>query len=602
MSDSIELAQSGPTPIQSRQKQLTTRAVLAGMLLGGFMSLSNLYVSLKTGWSIGVSITAGILAFAIFALFSRLKFVREEFGMLENNAMQSVASAAGYMTGGGTVAAIPALMMITGQAMGGWQMFFWITTIAMLGVVMAIPMKQQMINVEQLRFPSGIAAAETLKALHAAEGEGQNKARLLSWGGIIGAFVAFFRDAKAGWVPFNIPEKFPLLPFGAGTLRGRPLVDYTLSFEGSMIMLGAGAIMGFRAAWSMLLGAVINFGIIAPYLYAKGIINPKLGYKHIVAWSVWFGSAMILTSGLLAFAFQWKTVVRAVKSVSAAFGGPQSLEEIAEVPMKWFFVGILIFGPIVVFLEWFLFGIKVWMGVISVVLGFFIAIVASRATGETDTTPTGALGKITQITFGALDPGSITTNLMTANVTGGMGLHSADLLTDLKSGYLLKADPRQQFWAQFFGVMAGSVFVVPAYRLLIPTADVLGTDKWPAPGAQTWKGVAELLAKGFHTLHPTAQAAIFAGAFLGIALVLIEKYFPKYKKFIPSPTGLGLAFTTPANNTISMFLGALIALVMEKKNPKLAEDTIVPVSSGLIAGESLMGVLIAALVVAGFLS
>jgi uncharacterized oligopeptide transporter (OPT) family protein len=118
-----------------REPQLTVRSVAAGMLLGGFMSLSNLYVALKTGWSIGVSITSAILAFAIFAVFWRLRFIRRHFGMLENNVMQSVASAAGYMTGGGTVAAIPALMMITGQVMGGWQMFFWITAIGMMGQI-----------------------------------------------------------------------------------------------------------------------------------------------------------------------------------------------------------------------------------------------------------------------------------------------------------------------------------------------------------------------------------------------------------------------------------------------------------------------------------
>lgn len=579
-------------------RQLTVRATLAGMFLGGFMSLSNLYVALKTGWSIGVSITAGILAYAIFAALLRMRVVREAFGMLENNAMQSVASAAGYMTGGGTVAAIPAMMMITGEAMPGLQMFAWISAIAMLGVVMAIPMKQQMINVEQLRFPTGIAAAETLRALHAHEGDASGKARLLGWAGVVGAVVAFFRDAHARWIPFNLPEKIPLPGLA---LRGRPLLDYTLAFEGSLVMVAAGAIMGFRAAWSMMLGAAINYGLLAPEMYARGVIDPKLGYKHIVAWSVWFGSAMILTSGLLAFAFQWRTVVRAVKSVSAAFGGPQTLEELAEVPMTWFFAGVAVLGPVVVFLEWFLFGIHVWMGILSVVMGFFIAIVACRATGETDTTPTGALGKITQITYGVLDPGDMTTNLMTANVTGGVGLHAADLLTDLKSGYLLKADPRQQFWAQFFGVLAGSFFVVPAYRLLIPTAADLGGDKWPAPGAQTWKSVAELLAKGFSTLHPSAQIALAVGGALGIVLVLLEKALPRWKAWIPSPTGLGLAFTTPGYNTISMFVGASIALWLERRNAAFAERTVVPVSSGLIAGESLMGVAIAALVVAGLL-
>lgn len=587
----------------NEQRQLTVRGVIAGMLLGGFMSLSNLYVALKTGWSLGVSITAAILAFAIFSALFKLHIVKSAFGMLENNASKSVASSAGYMTGGGTVAAIPALMMITGQPMIGWQMFVWIAAIAMLGLVMAIPMKQQMINVEQLRFPTGIAAAETLRALYGEGGSsGQGKAKILTWSGVIGILIGFFRDARASWIPFNLPEKIQIIPFL--TIKGRPLVDYTIAFEGSVIMLGAGAIMGFRAAWSMLLGALINYLGCAPLLYEAGIIDARLGYKHIVAWSLWFGSAMILTSGLLAFAFQWRTIVRAVKSVGGAFVKASGTHEegVIEVPMQWFFIGLLILTPIIVFLQWYIFGIKIWMGVIAVFLSFFIAIVASRATGETDTTPTGALGKITQLTFGALDPGNSTTNLMTANVTGGIGLHSADLLTDLKTGYILKADAKQQFWAQFFGVVAGSIFVVPAYQLLIPTADLLGTDKWPAPGAQTWKGVAELLAKGLSALHPTAQIAILVGGLLGIAIVLLEKSFPKYRAYIPSAIGFGLAFTTPGNNTIAMFVGALIALYLEKKRPVLAEKSIIPVSSGFIAGESLIGIVIAILVVMGILS
>jgi uncharacterized oligopeptide transporter (OPT) family protein len=149
--------------------------------------------------------------------------------------------------------------------------------------------------------------------------------------------------------------------------------------------------------------------------------------------------------------------------------------------------------------------------------------------------------------------------------------------------------------------MAGSVFVVPAYRLLIPTAAELGTDKWPAPGAQTWKGVAELLVKGFSTLHPSAQLALAVGGVLGILLVLLEKAFPTARPYIPSATGLGLAFTAPAYNSISMFIGALIALVLEARNKRLADESIVPVSSGFIAGESLVGILIAILVVAGVL-
>lgn len=582
------------------QRQLTARAVVTGMLLGGIMSLSNLYISLKSGWSFGVTITAGILAFGIFAVLTRLRLVRQHFGVLENNAMQSVASSAGYMTGGGTVAAIPAYMMITGKPMDGVQMFVWIGAIAFLGVVMAIPMKQQMINIEGLKFPSGIAAAETLKALHAEGSAGAAQARLLGWTGLVGAVLNFFIEAKAKWIPVNLPDKLPLAGL---TLRGRPLSDWTVYFETSPLMVAAGAIMGFRAAWSMLFGALVCFVIVAPQMYDQGVIDPKLGYKSIVAWSVWFGSAMILTSGLLSFAFQWRTVARAMASVVTAFRGgpPEETNGVPEVPMSWFFVGVAILAPIVVFLEWWIFGIAWWMGILSVILSFFIAIVASRATGETDTTPTGALGKITQITYGVLDPGNAVTNLMTANVTGGVGLHAADLLTDLKSGYLLKADPRQQFWGQFFGVLAGSLFVVPAFRILVPTVEDIGTDKWPAPGAQTWKGVALMMAEGVEALHPTARLALLVGGLLGIALVLLEKYVPRLKPYLPSPTGFGLGFTTPAYNSMNMFVGALIALWLERFRPKTAETSLVPAASGIVAGCSLVGVLVAALSMAGIL-
>lgn len=580
------------------QVQLTVRAAAAGVLLGGLMSLSNLYVALKTGWSLGVSITAGILAFGLFAALQSIGVVKRTFGMLENNAMQSVASAAGYMTGGGTVAAIPALMMLTGEVMDGWRMFVWITAIALLGVVMAIPLKHQMIDVEQLRFPTGVAAAETLRALHSHDPAEAGKAALLAKSGVVGAVIAWLRDAHASWMPFNLPEKISLVPFANLTLRGKPLLDYTLGFEGSVIMLGAGAIMGWRAAWSLLLGAVINYGLLAPWAFENGAIQ-KLGYKGIVSWSVWFGSAMVLTSGLLAFAFQWRTVVRAMTSVGSAFG--TGAGGATEVPMRWFFLGLGVLTPIVVALEWFMFGITPWMGLLSVVMGFFIAIVASRATGETDTTPSGALGKLTQITFGGLAPGNVTTNLMTANVTAGCAIHSADLLTDLKSGWILKADPRQQFFAQLLGVLAGSVFVVPAYRLLIPEASALGGDQWPAPAAQTWKGVAELLAKGFATLHPTAQWSLLLGGVLGIVLVLLEKARPQWRWWLPSATSIGLGFTVPAWNSISMFLGAAIAEYLERRRPALHERATVAVSSGFIAGESLMGIFIAVLVVAGLL-
>jgi OPT family oligopeptide transporter len=368
-------------------------------------------------------------------------------------------------------------------------------------------------------------------------------------------------------------------------------------------MIAAGAIIGWKVGWSMLLGAAINYGILAPWMASIGAIDPtKLGYREIVRWSTWTGASLMATSGLFMFALQWRTVLRAFSGITSIFVPQASKIEDKmshiEVPPSWFLTGITVSGLGCMAVLRFAFDTTWFMGFVAVAMTFLLAIVACRATGETDTTPIGAMGKITQLTFGALAPSNITTNLMTASVTAGAAGASADLLTSLKTGYLLGANPRKQFLSQLVGVLAGLVVVVPAFYVLVPNAEVLGTDKWPAPSAQVWAAVAKLLANGFHALHPTARWGLFIGALLGIIIPTLERLFPKYHKFIPSAMGLGLAFVIPFFNTLSMFIGAAITTLLEAKKPQLADKYVVTVASGFIAGESLLGVLIALLTAA----
>ncbi|MFO0626644.1 MAG: OPT family oligopeptide transporter [Polyangiales bacterium] len=593
--------------------QLTPRAVIAGMILGAFLVGSNLITALRTGWSFGVTITAGIMAYVIFGLLERVGLIKRHFGMLENNAMQSVASAAGYMTGGGTAAAIPALMMATEQPIAGHVMFLWITTIAVMGVFMAIPMKRQMINQEGLRFPSGIAAAETLRQLHpedaaaldarktlregeVAEAKGEvtdprAAGRALFRAGGVTAVYTYLREHHLSWL-FNIPESFkPPLQF-----HGHPLAKWSVAFDTSLLLFAAGGIMGWRSAWSMMVGSCINYFALAPHGFALGGIT-EVKYSAIAKWTVWFGSSLLLTAGLLSFAFTWRQVARAFGDVGKIFsrktGEVEDPLAKVEVPMSWFVAGMLTLTPIVAFLAWVFFGIAWWMSLLCVAMSFFIAIVASRATGETDTTPTGALGKITQLTFGVLAPGSVSTNLMTASMSAGVAIHAADLLTDLKSGYLLGARPRQQFFAQFFGVLAGGSVVVFAFQKLVPNHTVIGTERLPAPGAISWLAVARGLTTGLAGLPRGATTLIAVGAAVGVVLVLADKFLPKYRRYIPSATGFGMAFTMPFANTLSMFLGALLALAWEKRDKRGAETFIVPISSGVIAAEGLVAIAMA---------
>ncbi|MGZ5543605.1 MAG: OPT/YSL family transporter, partial [Limisphaerales bacterium] len=188
-------------------------------------------------------------------------------------------------------------------------------------------------------------------------------------------------------------------------------------------------------------------------------------------------------------------------------------------------------------------------------------------------------------------PGKMDINLFSANITASAALCSADLLTDLKSGYLLGANPRKQFIAQFSGIFIGTVVTVFCFGIMVPNASVLGTDQFPAPAAQAWKAVAIALSRGLEALEPTKIWSIVIGGIIGILLPLIAKLFPKTEKHLPSAAGLGLAWTFHWYYSLLFFIGALGAYAWNKSKPKQSEEFLFPVASGIIAGGSLMGVI-----------
>ena len=611
-------------------RQISVRAIVSGMMIGGVMSISNLYVGLKTGWGLGVTITSCIIAYAVFSALQAVipAYRNRPFTILENLTMSSGASAAGYIASAGLVSSIPALYLTTGRVLTWWEMMLWLGAVAPLGVFMAIPLKRQLINIDQLPFPTGTATAETLRGIHSAGAEAMRKAKALLWSAGIGATVKLWKDALpplAVWLGgrlsrpalgdmlsrFAFPETFPLFPGGRALLE-----RFTIGFEGSTIMVAAGAIMGIRVGTSLLIGAIVYFGIIGSMLIHGGIVSESMiaekgAYRALVEWTLWPSTAMMVASGLLAFGMRWRTVLRAFGELGTIFGRKAKQKDPLahiEVPASWFLVGVLVSGTACVLLGMWRFDITWWMGILAVLLTFLLSIVAARATGETDITPIGAMGKITQLTYGVIAPSKITTNLMTASITAGAASHSADLLTDLKSGYLLGGNPRKQTIAQMFGVLAGVILSVPIYMIVVKTPPKLdgtvvaaaaqaqtnlGTEQLPAPAAKVWAAVAEMLNTGLDALPKGAGWAMLVGGALGIVITLLEEYLPRrYVKWIPSATGLGIAGVVPAFNSISMFLGALAAWIWAKVHARSAEEFTISSASGLIAGESLMGVAI----------
>jgi uncharacterized oligopeptide transporter (OPT) family protein len=263
-------------------------------------------------------------------------------------------------------------------------------------------------------------------------------------------------------------------------------------------------------------------------------------------------------------------------------------------------VGTAVTGVVVVILGWTAFDIPLHYGALAVFLSFFLALVACRATGDTDITPIGAMGKIMQLTYGALIPQNYVANLMTASITAGASSEAADLLNDLKSGYLLGAHPRRQFVAQFLGIFTGAAASTLCYYLVVPDATVLtgragAPPQFAAPAAQQYKAVAELFRVGVGNLHPFAREGIAIGLAVGTALAIIEWLFPKGRAWLPSATGLGLGMLLPFATSLSFVLGAGLAWAFARIDKRQAERFVVPISSGVIAGESIVGVIVAGL-------
>ena len=392
--------------------------------------------------------------------------------ILENNCMQSTASSAGYSTGGTLVSAFAAYILLNGQALGFGLTLAWVFFLAVLGVTMAVPMKRQMINVEQLRFPSGIAAAETLHALHAHGDKGLRAARALGIAALIAAADKLWAEGlvviSPHWEKFTsaaLLQRFQewLLKDQYALWAGR-----TVLFSWDAIFLAAGALTGLRVCVTMFIGGTLCWGVFVPILQAQGLVSEAGGFRDVVQWTLWGGTACMVSSGIL-------VVPAAVEDHAARL--PQSGQHVLqpeeaalpnemdaiETPFSWFAAGQLVSLVALSWLAHASFGMPYWQSVLAVLLSFLLAVVACRVTGETDTTPVGAMGKVTQLTFGAINPGNVNVNLMAANITAGAATSSADLLTDLKSGYLLGANPRKQFIAQFSGIFIGTLVTVTAF-------------------------------------------------------------------------------------------------------------------------------------------
>ncbi|MFZ6708095.1 OPT family oligopeptide transporter [Undibacterium sp. TC9W] len=618
--------------------QLTIRSAFTGFLLGGILSATALYIGAKTGITIGVGLTSVILAFAIFKILANLGLAKD-FTILENNCTQSIATAAGYMTMPlNTV--LSAYMLISGTVVSWWHLVVWMSICSILGVLVAFPMKRRFINEDQLPFPEGRACGVVLDAVYTGEAaSGMYKARLMAFSAMWTAiyqmitsdgwmkliqFKILRMDKWAGMTEaWHFQERFDSYYYAAAVkydmlipkILGTDFRALGLRFTLDAAMLGVGGLMGIRVASSVLLGTIINFVFLAPWMIQRGDIVERIApsgklvpisrTEIVNQWGLWWAVSMMVVASFISLAAKPELFTSLFKKSDTKKVADQTstvLDHI-EVPLIMSYIGIPVFSILAAWTTHEFFGVPWLMSIITLPLVFILTIICANAMALTSWTPTGTLSKITQFSMGAIDSTNPANNLIPAGMTAEVASNASNLLSDIKPGYMLGAKPRQQAIGHIIGIFSGALACVPLYFLLFlpPDADgirstaTIVSDKFAFPGAMQWKGVAELIAKGFSSLPASAITGIIVAA-VAATIIEIARIITK-GRFPLSAVSIGLGVILPPESCLAMWIGAAIFWWMGSRNSTPGSkghefwvEGCEPICAGLISGAALIGI------------
>jgi uncharacterized oligopeptide transporter (OPT) family protein len=556
------------------ERELSLRAVLTGAVLGILLTPSNVYAGLKIGWSFNMSIIALLVGFGIWQSLARRNSRQPAWTLHESNINQTVASAAASIISGGLVAPIPAYTLLTGQQLDPIPMMAWVFSVSFLGIWIAWYLRPTLLNDHGLKFPEGMATLETLQHIYHHGQEAVVRIKVL--------FSAALLSGLVKWVDGFVWA----IPRWAPTAQ---LERLTFTLDPSLLLIGFGGIIGIRVGLTLILGSLLAWGALAPWLISEGwvVLAPDANgpqFAKLVEWLLWPGVSLMVCSTLSALGIRlFKSPKHASKPKTPRARAPFSLGPA---------LGLLLSIALVVGLQAALFGIDVWMALLSIPLAICLAVVAARVVGATGIAPIGAIGKLSQLTFGLIAPGQVPINLMSANTAGGAAGQSTDLMNDFKVGLAIGATPKKQVMAQCIGIFLGSVVGVLVYLALIPDPQhMLLTEQWPAPAVATWKAVAQTLTHGLESLSPQIRWAIFIGGFVGLVLGALDSLLPqRMARWLPSTAALGLAFVLPASTSMMMGLGAVLTWIVSRRWPSVTERFAITAAAGLIAGESITGV------------
>ncbi|MDQ7989233.1 MAG: oligopeptide transporter, OPT family [Candidatus Dactylopiibacterium sp.] len=626
-------------------RELTLRGFILGALLTVVFTASNVYLGLKVGLTFSSSIPAAVISMAVLSFFSHSN-------ILENNMVQTQASAAGTLSS--IIFVLPGLLMV-----GYWQGFpFWQTFAicaagGMLGVVFSIPLRHVMVVKSDLPYPEGVAAAEILRVgstlrENKAAGEGaktDSGARDIMAGGLVAALVSFatnglrvLSDGFSYW--FGVAGGVSQIPVGF-----------------SLALIGAGYLIGTVAGVAIFLGLVFDWLIAVPYLsaHAQGLPAEVMNNLSALGMTVWRTQVRFIGAGVMAVAAVWtlitllKPMIEGVKlSFQAMAGGgaggdvPREAQDmtprsILAVTLVMVLILLVTFGSFVADAP-----LSTGLAVLLVVacvgfafaLGFLVAAACGYMAGlvGSSSSPISGIGIIgiaaASLLLLAIGQGSglletregmnfaIALAIFTTSAVIAVASIANDNLQDLKTGWLVGATPRRQQIALLVGCVVGAAVISPVLELLYHAYGFTGA--MPREGMDA----AQALSAPQATLMTTIASGIFSsalqwdmigfGAGLGVLVILVDLALKARggKARLPA-LAVGIGIYLPAAVTVPLVIGALLAWCVERALRRRAARENLPyaalakaadrrgvlLASGLIVGESLVGVAIAIVIV-----
>lgn len=620
-----------------RLPELTVRGMVLGALLTVIFTASNVYLGLKVGLTFSSAIPAAVISMAILKMF-------KDSNILENNMVQTQASAAGTLSA--IIFIIPGLLMI-----GYWQGFeFWQTLLVSacggcLGVLFTIPLRRAMVVNSDLPYPEGMAAAEILK-VGSGEHRDSKKAgglREILGGGIVAGIVALCTSGfkvLAGEIGFWFHV-------------GRGMTQMPLGF--STALVGAGYLVGIASGIAMLVGILIAWLGFVPYFTITG--TPADGQTmQQMASAAWSSKVRLIGAGAMGVAAVWtlitlaKPVIEGMKESLAAVSMPddQKTRHRMDIDMSLRSVGLVFLATLIGLLgitysfvspEGLPMGQTLTFVIVSVIvavlMGFFVAAACAYMAGliGTSSSPISGIGILGIIisslvvlalcnSFGIFDieGGSkfaTATAIYVTSIIMSIACISNDNMQDLKTGYLVGATPWRQQVALIIGVVIGAFVIAPVLNLLyeaygfpgaLPRAGMDPSQALAAPQAV----LMTTIATGIFTAK-LAWEYIFIGIGLGVAIVIVDIILRRRTRaFCLPPLAVGMGIYLPPSVQTPLVVGAVMGYILEKKlkaraakrSPENPNEDVADCkrrgtlfASGLIVGESIIGVILAGLIV-----